>query len=91
MSTDQPIPQTVPSRSDSDSEEDDPRVLFEQEILWRDRQKWLEEKGYMLSPRFRPGWVPSWGPDDDYFDFEDGLWITVCKPHPLPTRTSITR
>jgi hypothetical protein len=30
------------------------------EIPWRDRQPWLEEQGYMLRPRYRPGWIPSW-------------------------------
>ncbi|KAJ7129849.1 kinase-like domain-containing protein, partial [Mycena crocata] len=28
--------------------------------FWRDHQVWLERCGYMLRPRFRPGWVPSW-------------------------------
>jgi serine/threonine protein kinase len=35
-------------------------VLFETEIFWRDRQKWLEDRGYMLRPRYRPDWKPSW-------------------------------
>lgn len=30
------------------------------EIWWCDLQPWLEEKGYRLRPRYRPGWVPSW-------------------------------
>ncbi|KAJ7147612.1 hypothetical protein C8R43DRAFT_889589 [Mycena crocata] len=30
------------------------------EIYWRDHQQWLETCGYMLRPRFRPGWRPSW-------------------------------
>lgn len=30
------------------------------ETWWRDHQKWLEEQGYMLRPRYRPGWTPSW-------------------------------
>ena len=39
------------------------------EIRWRDRQPFLEYKGYMLRPRLRPGWTPSWlttGEDHDY-------------------------
>ncbi|TDL21468.1 hypothetical protein BD410DRAFT_749596 [Rickenella mellea] len=31
-----------------------------QEIWWRDHQQFLESRGYLLRPRFRPGWVPSW-------------------------------
>lgn len=30
------------------------------EIAWRDRQPYLESRGYMLRPRYRPGWQPSW-------------------------------
>ncbi|KAI0310990.1 hypothetical protein OF83DRAFT_1088003 [Amylostereum chailletii] len=34
--------------------------LFANERQWRDRQLFLESKGYMLRPRLRPGWTPSW-------------------------------
>lgn len=34
--------------------------LSSYEITWRDRQQFLESKGYMLRPRLRPGWIPSW-------------------------------
>jgi hypothetical protein len=34
--------------------------LDDTEIWWRDHQEWLEGHGYMLRPRFRPGWTPSW-------------------------------
>ncbi|KZV74071.1 kinase-like protein [Peniophora sp. CONT] len=30
------------------------------ESAWRDRQEFLESRGYMLRPRLRPGWIPSW-------------------------------
>jgi hypothetical protein len=30
------------------------------EIWWRDHQEWLDGRGYMLRPRYRPGWTPSW-------------------------------
>ena len=30
------------------------------ETRWRDTQSLLEKHGYMLRPRYRPGWVPSW-------------------------------
>ncbi|KAL5536309.1 hypothetical protein ACEPAF_130 [Sanghuangporus sanghuang] len=36
------------------------RDLLPEEIVWRDRFKMLEQLGYLLRPRFRPGWVPSW-------------------------------
>ncbi|KAI0358593.1 hypothetical protein OH77DRAFT_1449137 [Trametes cingulata] len=50
-----------------------------QERFWRDHQKWLEERGYLLRPRYRPDWVPSWkGTKRDPEDCEDGLtsWYT---------------
>ncbi|KAJ7143761.1 hypothetical protein C8R44DRAFT_973611 [Mycena epipterygia] len=33
-------------------------TLGEEELLWADYQPWLERHGYMLRPRYRPGWVP---------------------------------
>lgn len=29
------------------------------EERWKDRQQFLESVGYMLRPKYRPGWVPS--------------------------------
>lgn len=34
--------------------------LFPLEIAWRDRQLFLQSHGYMLRPRLRPDWTPSW-------------------------------
>jgi hypothetical protein len=43
------------------------------ELYWCSLQKWLEECGYMLRPRYLPGWVPSWeGTKKLWVDFEDG-------------------
>lgn len=30
------------------------------ELSWTRRQPFLQSRGYMLRPRYRPGWVPSW-------------------------------
>ncbi|KAJ7092043.1 kinase-like domain-containing protein [Mycena belliarum] len=38
----------------------EPGQLNHREIFWRDHQVWLQEKGFMLRPRYRPGWIPSW-------------------------------
>ncbi|KAH9920134.1 uncharacterized protein B0H18DRAFT_1025266 [Fomitopsis serialis] len=47
--------------------------LATHEQFWRDRQPWLQERGYMLRPRYRPDWKPSWlGTDKFYRDCEDG-------------------
>ncbi|PIL35983.1 hypothetical protein GSI_01643 [Ganoderma sinense ZZ0214-1] len=47
--------------------------LSEPEAWWRDHQQWLEERGYMLRPRYRPGWQPSWivDPRKPRYDCED--------------------
>jgi endonuclease YncB( thermonuclease family) len=37
-----------------------PGKLRLDEVYWRDLQPWLVESGYMLRPRYRPDWVPSW-------------------------------
>lgn len=35
-------------------------TLDPEELRWRDRQRFLADKGYMLRPRYHPDWVPSW-------------------------------
>ncbi|THH29256.1 hypothetical protein EUX98_g4915 [Antrodiella citrinella] len=51
----------------------DPEVLWPHEIFWRDHQEWLAQKGYLLRPRYKPDWVPSWkGTGHHYDDYEDG-------------------
>ena len=43
------------------------------EAWWVERQESLERAGYMLRPRYRPGWKPSWvGTNKDYSRCEDG-------------------
>ena len=56
----------------------DPGGLDDVEKWWVERQEALERAGYMLRPRFRPGWQPSWaGTGKPYYDFEDGEAIGV--------------
>ncbi|KAA1476395.1 kinase-like protein [Dentipellis sp. KUC8613] len=33
------------------------------ERQWRKIQPWLQSQGYLLRPRFKPGWIPSWQPE----------------------------
>jgi hypothetical protein len=43
------------------------------EAWWVERQEALEPAGYMLRPRYRAGWKPSWeGTKKLYFRCEDG-------------------
>lgn len=52
--------------------------LLPLELWWRDRQVWLQEKGYMLRPRYHPNWVPSSGDTPDIFSKnEDSINLTV--------------
>ena len=49
------------------------------EAWWVERQEALERAGYMLRPRYRPGWKPSWaGTKKDYLRCEDGQlhWVS---------------
>lgn len=51
------------------------------ETFWMEHQQWLEDKGYMLRPRFRRGWVPSWDVDDARvmpYSVEDSILLRVC-------------
>ena len=55
-----------------------PVNLSSYEIMWRDRQPFLESKGYMLRPRLRPGWTPSWlATGEDYEFCEDACRLPV--------------
>ncbi|KAL6306698.1 hypothetical protein BKA93DRAFT_728769 [Sparassis latifolia] len=46
--------------------------LLPDEERWKDRQPFLESRGYMLRPRYRPGWIPSWtGSTKNPIYFED--------------------
>lgn len=52
MKTQEDTPKSVPRRSE--------HLLSSHEVVWRDRQPFLESKGYMLRPRLRLDWTPSW-------------------------------
>ncbi|KAI9438640.1 kinase-like domain-containing protein [Lactarius indigo] len=56
--------------------------LSPDEITWRDLQPFLESKGYMLRPRLRPGWSPSWLMTGTY-------WRRAEDSAPLPHRPSL--
>jgi hypothetical protein len=68
----------------------DPAKLSYLEVFWRDHQTWLEECGYMLRPRYRPGWQPSWisNKKDTYFLCEDGQIPTLISTMLDATRIS---
>lgn len=64
-------------------------TLMSEEIYWRDHQVWLSEQGYMLRPRYRPGWVPSWkNSGKRWMHFEDGIKLMVSM-YPLLSYTII--
>ena len=53
--------------------------LDDHEIFWRDRQPWLQERGYVLRPRYQKDWKPSWvGTEKAFWAFEDGQSSVVC-------------
>ncbi|EIM87928.1 uncharacterized protein STEHIDRAFT_155287 [Stereum hirsutum FP-91666 SS1] len=53
---------------------DNPGILSRHERVWRSRQNWLEERGYMLRSRYKPDWVPSWS--------GTGKWYNNCVDGP---------
>ncbi|KAI0287518.1 hypothetical protein BC826DRAFT_1108366 [Russula brevipes] len=58
------------------------QYLSSHEITWRDRQQFLESRGYMLRPRLRPGWTPSWLRTGTY-------WPRAEDSAQLPARTRL--
>ncbi|KAI0069907.1 hypothetical protein K474DRAFT_1609666 [Panus rudis PR-1116 ss-1] len=62
-----------------------PVQLFEHEKFWANHQPWLAERGYILRPRYRPGWTPSWVEKNDFpRNYEDS--ITPINGHILDAR-----
>ncbi|KAI0790923.1 kinase-like domain-containing protein [Abortiporus biennis] len=55
------------------------RRLLPHEIFWRDHQQWLEESGYMLRPRYRPDWQPSWNINEYARSHEDAIFALIPK------------
>ncbi|KAF7296390.1 Protein kinase domain-containing protein [Mycena chlorophos] len=50
--------------------------LYQSELFWFDNREWLEEKGYVLRPRYQRDWVPSYERVSEMPLKEDGqLWI----------------
>lgn len=48
--------------------------LLEDELPWRKRYNYLLSKGYMLRPRYKPDWTPSWiGTSKHPMHCEDGI------------------
>ncbi|PSR72684.1 hypothetical protein PHLCEN_2v11446 [Hermanssonia centrifuga] len=68
------IKTTVKSQRDDVSSTVHPaHELDSEERFWRDLQPWLEKCGYLLRPRYHPGWVASWvGTKKKWYDCEDG-------------------
>jgi hypothetical protein len=64
---------------DSLSTETQPSNLRQIEVFWSKHYKWLEDSGYLLRPRYSPGWVPSWqGTSKDPPACEDWIKPQVC-------------
>ena len=59
------------------------------EAEWVERQLALERAGYMLRPRYRPGWKPSWaGTNKFHRRFEDGQGLRVRVDTPATEYSS---
>ncbi len=59
------------------------------ELQWKERQGFLASQGYMLRPRYRPGWVPSWKTDTSRHPekFEDYWKLPVSAILPMLSST----
>lgn len=76
---------SVPQLGDPEYEAHADKVfstLTPEEERWRDRQQFLESVGYLLRPRYRPGWIPSWRgktPQVRPAYTEDGIFLPVSS------------
>lgn len=56
-------------------------TLHPDEKVWPERHPLLESRGYILRPRYRPGWIPSWhGTDKWAMDCEDSFRMVSLQP-----------
>lgn len=56
------------------------------EEWWRNHQPFFQSHGYMLRPRYRPGWKPSWLEDKLKPEYcEDAFSTFVCSTFQQPT------
>ncbi|KAK7691433.1 hypothetical protein QCA50_004832 [Cerrena zonata] len=54
--------------------------LLSYEVFWRERYDYLKNKGYLLRPRFQPGWIPSWlGTNRDPSFCEDSICSMISE------------
>ncbi|KZS89822.1 hypothetical protein SISNIDRAFT_385705, partial [Sistotremastrum niveocremeum HHB9708] len=69
--------------SSSEPETDDSYYarLLSTEKKWAKYQPWLQSIGYLLRPRYQPGWVPSWR--------RTKRKVTKCEDHVLPDRKGV--
>lgn len=60
-----------------------PEELDPREVWWRDRYEQLNNRGYLLRPRYSPQWTPSWKTSNrEWTDSEDGKRLKVRKFSP---------
>ena len=58
--------------------------LFEEDFFWREHQRWLADAGYMLRPRYREDWKPSWLQSGKAtYQCEDGKSMLVRHDPPM--------
>ncbi|KAH9918119.1 uncharacterized protein B0H18DRAFT_680318 [Fomitopsis serialis] len=73
-----PAAEELPARPTQPLTDDTFARLNEWECRWRDRQQFLESRGYMLRPRYQPDWIPSWRVNK-----ESAIWCEDAIRAPL--------
>lgn len=78
------LPAAPTIESDHASEPSDPDALeegrlLEEETLWAAQFEFLKSHGYLLRPRYRPGWVASWLPGPPDIESEDAVIPSVSQ------------
>ncbi|KAI9063468.1 hypothetical protein FKP32DRAFT_1571909 [Trametes sanguinea] len=80
--------QPAPAPSWREPKDDVFANLSESELFWQTRFPFLESHGYLLRPRHRPGWIPSWwrAPGVKILQAEDRLGDRPFKPQVIDAR-----
>lgn len=64
-----------------------PYDLIPFEVFWRERYRYLKEAGYVLRPRYKPDWKPSWADTElSPNRFEDSVMLMVSGSRGVHTK-----
>lgn len=80
MATSSPVQPLRPTAKDRPANVDiESGDYLAREEPWVQRYELLKSRGYLLRPRYRPGWTPPWLPSGFSIDYEERIGPQVSS------------